>query len=419
MKTIYAFYAANRYWPNCDKLQEAYNTLVARLNCAENACLITDGSADSLPDGDCIVIVPMSGAVQKKILDAASNYRTTILYGAYIEGNASKEVCQHMMRSNAAPTLMDTWAVLHRKNPRTAIALNECELGEKLRLMAAYCHIYGANVLKIGQTEPWVVSNASSSSIYEERFGIKIIPVAQEELEQMFLETTREQAVYYYNWFTSQAQGCVEPTDDDLWNSSRMAHALITLMKKYNAKAAALACFNLLRTGTTACLGVSYVNNSTEMCVSCEGDVDSAITMLIMKKLTNLPLWMANPGIHPGCVINFNHCTSPISCSGCPAAYTLRSHHESGIGVSLQVEMPQDRIITACRVSNEASQMTIHRGITIPGPYETACRTQMYVRFDDFEHYLDTALGCHQVFAFEDISKQLVAIGKMFGLQIL
>jgi L-fucose isomerase-like protein len=176
----------------------------------------------------------------------------------------------------------------------------------------------------------------------------------------------------------------------------------------------------LLRTGTTACLGVSYVNDCTDRCVSCEGDLDSAVTMLLMKKLTDRPLWMANPGLHPDRVINFNHCTSPAGiCAGCTAGYQLRSHHESGIGVSLQVEMPLGCTVTACRISNEASQMTVHRGTTVQGPYEAACRTQTYVRLEDWEHYLDTALGCHQVFAFEDVCERLVTMGRLFGLQIL
>ena len=109
----------------------------------------------------------------------------------------------------------------------------------------------------------------------------------------------------------------------------------------------------------------------------------------------------------------------PTGCSGCTADYVLRSHHESGIGVSLQVEMPANRTITACRISNEAADMTIHKGTSLPGKYETACRTQMYVRLDDMEHYLDTALGCHQVFAFEDITKRLQGIARMFGLHVL
>lgn len=419
MKTIYAFYAANRYWPDRSRLLQAYQELTVRLDCADTAYLITDETEEALPQGDCIVIVPMSGAVQRKILAAADRYQGAILYGAYIGGNVSDSVSQDMMRANAAPTLMDTWAVLHRKNPRVALALNEAQLQEKLNLLDAYCHVHGATVLQIGNTEPWVVSNATSPKAYEDRFGVHIVFVPQEDLEALFLETTREQADYYYHWFTSHAKGCVEPTDEDLWNAARMAYALITLMEKYNARAAALACFNLLRTGTTACLGVSYINNSTDMCVSCEGDVDSAVTMLFMKKLSVNPLWMANPGIHPDGTINFSHCTSPVCCTGCMADYVLRSHHESGIGVSLQVSMPENSVITACRISNEASDITIHTGTSLPGHYETACRTQMYIRFDDFAHYCDTALGCHQVFAFEDIAGKLQAVARMFGLRVL
>ena len=42
----------------------------------------------------------------------------------------------------------------------------------------------------------------------------------------------------------------------------------------------------------------------------------------------------------------------------------------------------------------------------------------MYVRFDDMAHYLDTVLGCHQVFAFEDISDRLHRIADIFGLRV-
>ena len=81
--------------------------------------------------------------------------------------------------------------------------------------------------------------------------------------------------------------------------------------------------------------------------------------------------------------------------------------------------MPENHVVTACRISNEASDITIHKGLSLPGAYETACRTQMYVRFDDMQHYLDTALGCHQVFAFADITRQLQALARMFGLRVL
>jgi len=63
--------------------------------------------------------------------------------------------------------------------------------------------------------------------------------------------------------------------------------------------------------------------------------------------------------------------------------------------------------------------MTIHKGVTVTGPYETACRTQMHVRLDDTAHYLATALGCHQVFAYEDICEKLRDLAAVLGLQVL
>ena len=114
----------------------------------------------------------------------------------------------------------------------------------------------------------------------------------------------------------------------------------------------AIACFNLLSLGTTSCLGVSYINDCTAQMAACEGDLDSAVTMLMMKRLTDTKPWMANPGLHPKGIVNFSHCTAPLAVDGrqdCP--YILRSHHESGIGVSLQVEIPGSVRLTACRVS--------------------------------------------------------------------
>ena len=361
----------------------------------------------------------MSGAVQQNILAAAAAYESVVLYGAYIRGNAPGALCSEMLRCNAAPTLMDTWAVLRRTTPGTQLALNEAQLKDALQVLAAYNAVRGATLLQIGHTEPWVISNASEPAVYEARFDVKIRFVEQDELAQLYRGAQREQAQTYYDWFVQNSTGCAEPTDGALWDASRMAWALITLLERYGAQGAAIACFNLLSEGTTSCLGVSYVNDCTPMVAACEGDMDSAVTMLMMKHLTSTKLWIATPGLQPDGTVNFSHCTAPICCMGDPLPCTLRSHHESGIGVSLQVELPQKKRVTACRISDEASKMTVHLGYSAAGPYETACRTQMHVRFDDAPHYLRTVLGCHQVFAFEDVEEKLLRLAALFGLDVL
>ena len=420
MKTVCMFFAARRYWADEEKLRSAYETLAAQMGEGIECCLAADAmEEDKLPQGDCLIAVPMSGAVQQNILAAAAAYESVVLYGAYIRGTAPGALCSEMLRCNAAPTLMDTWAVLRRTTPGTQLALNEAQLKDALQVLAAYNAVRGATLLQIGHTEPWVISNASEPAVYEARFGVKIRFVEQDELAQLYRGAQREQAQTYYDWFVQNSTGCAEPTDGALWDASRMAWALITLLERYGAQGAAIACFNLLSEGTTSCLGVSYVNDCTPMVAACEGDMDSAVTMLMMKHLTSTKLWMANPGLQPDGTVNFSHCTAPICCMGDPLPCTLRSHHESGIGVSLQVELPQKKRVTACRISDEASKMTVHLGYSAAGPYETACRTQMHVRFDDAPHYLRTVLGCHQVFAFEDVEEKLLRLAALFGLDVL
>lgn len=420
MRTIAAFFAADRYWTDKEALDRTYRVLSQQIPPGIECRLIREPlELDAMLHGGCMVAVPMSGAVQQSILRAASRYDSLVLYGAYIRGNGPEPVCRELLRCNAAPTLMDTWAVLRRTKPGTQLALNAGELAEALQVLGAYHAVRKSVLLQIGPTEPWVISNAADPTAYADRFGIQLRFAQQDELAQLYQEAGREEAGPYQEWFARNASGCVEPTADELWDAARMAWALVTLLERYGAQAAAIACFDLLRQGTTACLGVSYVNDCTPMSAACEGDLDSAVTMLLMRRLTASKLWMANPGLQPDGTVNFSHCTAPICCTGAPLPCILRSHHESGIGVSLQVELPLELRVTACRISDEASKMTVHTGRIIPGPYESACRTQMHVRLDDMRHYLDTALGCHQVFAFENIEGKLRRLAALFGLDVL
>ena len=416
----YTFYAAHRYWPREEELNAICVRLAKDLPAAGEFMISWDDRSEPLPWSDgCLVIVPLSGAVQRMILEDAKAFDSVVLYGAYIRGNAPDEIAQGMLRANAAPALMDTWAVLRRTHTSAVLALNRSELDSTLRVEAAYRHIRGAKILKIGETEPWVISNASSDAVYEEKLGVHVLPVAQGELVSLYESTNRDDSRMYYEWFASHANRTVEPNDDDLWNASRMACALVSLLDETDAAGATVACFNLLKTGTNLCLGASFVNDQTGRFFSCEGDMDSAVTMLLMQKMTKGKLWMANPGLQPDQTINFSHCTAPIRIMNTPLPVALRSHHESGIGVSLQVDVPLNTTVTACRVSDECQHMTIHRGVTVEGPYEQACRTQVHVKLEDFNHYIRSVLGCHQVFAFEDVSKEMEQIAKRLSLQLL
>ncbi|HAS92376.1 MAG TPA: hypothetical protein DCS12_09170 [Clostridiales bacterium] len=423
MSIIYAFYAARRYWNNEEQLQSYYEEISKNIIDDDSKKYLINDMNDiekfNLKEQDILVAIPMSGAVQKEIIQTAKKAKYVIVYAAYIIGNVSEEASSLMVMKNAAPTVMDCWAALKRSHNHVRIALNKSELQMYIKVFSALQYVKNAKIILVGETEPWVVSNSDDIKDYE-KLGVKIEKVPQEEVAEVYRSITNAEAEIYYNKYKSGASEIVEPTDEDIVNSARMAVALQKVMNTYNADGMALACFNLLKEGTSSCLGASYINDCTDKFVSCEGDLDSAVTMLLMKKLVNTKLWMANPGIHPEGIINFSHCTAPIDVENKGNCnYILRNHHESGIGTSIQVELPLNKVVTACRISDNAGKITINKGITIDGKYESACRTQLYIKFDDFKHYINTALGCHQVFAFEDVAEPMALLAEELGLEII
>lgn len=420
MKTHYLFFAASRYWPDAMQLDAAYQRLCARIAKDGSPCtLIVDGEGVeplSAQGGGTAVIIPMSGAVQPHILRVAGAFAEALLYAAYVQGNADDETTARMLTANAAPTLMDCWGVLRKTHPFVRLALDEKGLARLLRVLDARRAVQGATLLLLGETEPWVVSASRDLADYE-RLGIRIRQIPLAAVADRYANTTDAEGAPYTEKFRQGAGSIAEPTDSDLRASGRMTAALLGLLEEEQAQGFAIACFNLLSLGVTACLAVSYINDCTGKLAACEGDLDSACSMLLMQSLASTKLWMANPGLHPGGMVNFSHCTAPLNIDGagdCP--YILRNHHESGIGASLQVDLPLQRRVTAFRLSAKHGTYTALGGVSEAGPYEPACRTQLYVRFDDFDQYIRTALGCHQVFAFEDIREDAATLAELLGL---
>lgn len=422
MKTILCCFAARRYWTDKKELENAFKLIVEKTSgFCDEAYLVDDGfdlSALKDNESNILIALPLSGAVQPNIIKAAGSFGSVLLLAGYVKDTFDNGVSQKMLVNNAAPAVMDVYAVLKREGAKVHLCTSLDGLVKRVNAALTVEKLKTARLLAIGQTEPWVISSVRDWSSVKERFGIDVVNVDQSELAELYQELKADGAESGAEWYEG-AESTVEPTRADVSDATVFQAALIKLLEKYNANGAALACFNLLKTGTTSCLGVSYANTYTDYVVSCEGDMDSAITMLIMKLLSGDNVWMANPNIQNDGTVNFVHCTAPVVINGEKRKYILRNHHESGIGVSTQVELPENVNMTACRISNNVSQITIQGCVGIPTEYEPSCRTQLRVRFEDFDKYIRTALGCHQIFVFDDIKEELSYVADALGLEIL
>ena len=285
----FVFFAATRYWSDFQQLLKSFEEWKDQLRPIATECrLIVDGKdmESLIPEADDIlIIVPMSGAVQKDILQAAEKFDAVVLYAGYVQGNASDQTTRLMTKYNAAPTLMDSWSVLRKRNKKAMLALHQKELELKLRTIAAFQSLQKAKLLLIGDPEPWVVSVSRDLDDYR-KLGFEIVQIAQQEIAELYAHTTDEEGRQYFEKYKLGAQACVGPDEDDLKNAARMTATLMKTLTKYQADGVAIACFNLLSSGTTSCLGVSYINDCTDKVAACEGDLDSAVTMLMLKRLT-------------------------------------------------------------------------------------------------------------------------------------
>ena len=416
MKIVLAMFGVTRYWEAAALEAAAAKIKVELGGIADEVVLAVDGVFDeSLPNtADACVILPMSGAVQAPLVRFASGFGRVLLYAGYVAGNFDEALCRDMLRLNAAPTLMDTWAVLKRTHVDVSLCVDKLSLEAKLHGTSK--SLQKETVLLIGDIEPWVVSASRDFDKYE-RAGITVKQVSADELESLYTQVTADEAAATIRHFSDRASACVEPTAKDVETAARLAIALERLLAKHNADGAAIACFNLIpRLGTTSCLAVSHINENTKYIAACEGDIDSAVTMLLMKRVTDKGLWMANPNLQADGSVNFTHCTAPLSVCGEECGFCLRNHHESGKGVSPEVTFPTGRRVTLCRFSAAEGKLTVQGGMSEDGTREESCRTQLRVRPDDFGRYIETALGCHQVVAFEDIREEMRAIGHALGL---
>ena len=408
---------STKYWPDAAQRESAATEIEARMNIP--TCTVTDGVVPapvSFSQKDTLLCIPCSGSVQPDILRLAPQFGEVILFAGYVEGNFSPALCDAMLARNAAPTVMDCFGVLRRSHSVRLIR-DHASLSRLMRAKAAAEKIRGSRVLLIGGREPWVISPPSDTEIYRKNLGVQIVPVPHEELISLYERTSDADARHIADIFAAGKR--VEPTAEDVLRCARMAAAMERLLTSREADGLAIACFDLIRrTGVNPCLGVSYLNGETPYFAACEGDTDSAVTMLMSRALGADNPFMANPCLQADESVNFAHCTAPLQTGGRRRDFLLRTHHETGVGASPQVDYGTGDPVCMLRYSGVTHSMMIEEGISVPGRYEPNCRTQLRVRPRDFRRWSENILGCHQVLLFGEASADVAALCGELGIRV-
>jgi L-fucose isomerase-like protein len=177
-------------------------------------------------------------------------------------------------------------------------------------------------------------------------------------------------------------------------------HALLRrVVDQQRLDAVAVRCFDLvLQRKTSGCLALAQLNDEG-VTAGCEGDLVATVAMLWARRMFGTMPWMANPSrIDPARgTLSLAHCTVPRSmCS----TYRLRSHFESGLGVSVQGTL-RTGPVTLVRIGGKRMERlrAIEGELTRNTDHEDLCRTQVEVEIggNALRDLLGDPLGNHIV----------------------
>jgi L-fucose isomerase-like protein len=383
---------------------------------------ITDqAEVDAFPalnPGTVPLLVNLSGATQRWVLQLAKAAKQSLLWWYFPGDGLFDEAVEATIRSiasrNALPAIMDCWAHLKNRDVPVERVYDAKSMQEQLQMMNIMKEITNTRLLIIGYTQQWVVSTSVDERWLEDRFGIQSVHIGLEELFAEYGDIPRDAAAvrHFAEEYMAAATACVEPAVEQIEDAYRLYLALKKLMERYRANALAISCFSLVKQlKVTSCLALSLLNDEPGVVAACEGDMDAAISMVVGKVVSGLPVFMGNPVYHIDDTLDIVHCTAPRRLGGDQAAkFTVRSHHETGLSMAQRIELPPIGKATLFRIGNEFSEATLFTADFIDNPDEDTCRTQFRFRIDSSERRIEQSLGCHHMVLFGDYEEQIRAV---------
>ena len=272
---------------------------------------------------------------------------------------ASMEILSYLRQFNISGE------IIHGSSDYIAHRIRLLEKVEKARLT-----LCGKRLGIIGIPSDWLISSDADKEKVKDVLGIELVDIPMQELL------------------------------DEITDSERIYEALRTIIDRHQLQGFTLRCFDLLTTvKNTGCMALARLNADGYV-AGCEGDVPAMLSMMIVRSLSGVSGFQANPAsINPetGQII-FAHCTIPLDMV---ERYELDTHFESGIGVGIRGYMKEGPV-TIFKVSGDLSRYFIAEGTLLRNEAKPdLCRTQQVIELADkrltTDYFLTNPIGNHHI----------------------
>ena len=269
----------------------------------------------------------------------------------------------------------------------------------------------------IGKPSEWLIASNVDYEYIHDTWGLKLINLPLKEVVNNYESVFSEEVEDYVDLFVRNSYGIKEPTNNDIYRAVRLFHALELMVNKYKLDAFTLNCFDLIPlTATTGCVALSLLNDKG-IPAGCEGDIQTLLTMLVVKVATGEPCFMANPSkiTNNDChEMIFSHCTIAPCMTD---RYIIRSHYESQSGVAIEGMInPTNMTVVKCGGSRMKRYFISGAELLESTSNSNMCRTQLHFRLKkSLDYFLEDSIGNHHVIVKGDYSTRLMSVLNILG----
>jgi L-fucose isomerase-like protein len=347
---------------------------------------------------DVHLMVVATGGTEHQLLDALDERRRA--------GKSTPALLIAHGAHNSLPAALETLAAIQQRGERGRIVAvtgdrvaDRSVLDDAIGDLEAVATMRTMRLGVVGGPSSWLTASSPEPDVVRRRWGPEVVTVEPTRM----IELTRTPVTPVgalaerFTTVADPARTTVERRAVD--HAMAVRQALDDVLETEELDAVTVRCFDLLHDpGTSGCLALASLNDDG-IVAGCEGDVPSALAMVWVRALLDLPTWMANPAtvdVDTNRIV-LAHCTvAPSMVEG----FALDTHFESGMGVGISATFAAQPVTLVRLGGNDLEQCWIAEGdIIATGDRADLCRTQVTVALTDGDvvDLLERPLGNHVV----------------------
>ena len=262
---------------------------------------------------------------------------------------------------------------------------------------SAALSLSGDKIAVFGEPSDWLIASNVDRDFLKRKFNIDFVDVPLDTLFRRFSlidDNMVEFLAADFQAVTSRG----ETTERDLLDSLKIYLAINQICQENNCTCATVRCFSIIeKLKATGCLALALLNDEG-IDAACEGDLQSLLSMILVRRITGMPSFMANPSAmsKDNHTTTFAHCTVPTTMC---RRYGFRSHFESQCGLAVAGEFSPSEVYTIFKWGGEKlDRFFVEEAVSVVAPSnENLCRSQLTLNFYNPEYMLNNPIGNHHI----------------------